>query len=232
MAKVAVVTGANGRIGEATCQRLAQSGYTVVGIDRGETGVGNWAYYQCDLIDIAALRAVLARIEADHGLIRVLHNNAGIYHTGAKFLDHTPEMFDTTMDVNIRAPYFAAQFVAQRLIASGESGAIVNTASMAGVLGSIQVDYAASKAAVINMTKSLARSLGRYNIRVNAIAPGLIDTAMGAQAHPGVRKSVESSSALRRIGQPEEIASVVNFLVSEDASYITGTTLDVSGGTG
>ncbi|MBC7634107.1 MAG: SDR family oxidoreductase [Acetobacteraceae bacterium] len=232
MAKVAVVTGANGRIGEATCQRLAQSGYTVVGIDRGPTGIGNWAYYPCDLIDIDALRETLARIEADHGLIRVLHNNAGIYHTGGNFLEHTPELFDITMDVNIRAPYFAAQFVAKRLIAAGESGAIVNTASMAGVLGSMQIDYAASKAAVINMTKSLARSLGRYNIRVNAIAPGLIETAMGAQAHPGVRKSVEASSSLRRIGQPEEIASVVNFLVSDDASYITGTTLDVSGGTG
>jgi len=96
----------------------------------------------------------------------------------------------------------------------------------------MQIDYAASKAAVINMTKSLARSLGRYNIRVNAIAPGLIETAMGAQAHPGVRKAVESASSLRRVGQTEEIASVVNFLVSDDASYITGTTLDVSGGTG
>ncbi len=232
MAKVAVVTGANGRIGEATCQRLAQSGYTVVGIDRGPTGIGNWAYYQCDLIDVDALRDTLARIEADHGLIRVLHNNAGIYHTDRAFLEHTPELFDTTMDVNIRAPFFAAQFVAKRLIAAGESGAIVNTASMAGVLGSMQIDYAASKAAVINMTKSLARSLGRYNIRVNAIAPGLIETAMGAQAHPGVRKAVESASSLRRVGQPEEIASVVNFLVSDDASYITGTTLDVSGGTG
>lgn len=232
MTKVAVVTGANGRIGEATCQRLAQSGYTVVGIDRGPTGIGNWAYYQCDLIDVDALRDTLARIEADHGLIRVLHNNAGIYHTDRAFLEHTPELFDTTMDVNIRAPFFAAQFVAKRLIAAGESGAIVNTASMAGVLGSMQIDYAASKAAVINMTKSLARSLGRYNIRVNAIAPGLIETAMGAQAHPGVRKAVESASSLRRVGQPEEIASVVNFLVSDDASYITGTTLDVSGGTG
>lgn len=232
MAKVAVVTGANGRIGEATCQRLAQSGYTVVGIDRGPTGIGNWAYYPCDLIDVDALRETLARIEADHGLIRVLHNNAGIYHTGGNFLEHTPELFDTTMDVNIRAPYFAAQFVAKRLIVAGESGAIVNTASMAGVLGSMQIDYAASKAAVINMTKSLARSLGRYNIRVNAIAPGLIETAMGAQVPPGVRKAILSSSSLRRVGLPEEIAAVVNFLVSDDASYITGTTLDVSGGTG
>jgi 3-oxoacyl-[acyl-carrier protein] reductase len=232
MRKIAVITGANGRIGEATCQRLMKSDYAVVGIDLGATGIGNWPYYQCDLADLNQMTEVFARIEAEQGLIRVLYNNAGIYHTAAKYLEHTSEQFDATIDVNLRSPFFATQWVAKRLIVAGESGTIVFTASLAGVMGSTVIDYAASKAAVINMVKSLGRALGKHNIRVNAVAPGLIDTAMGARAHPGVRKAVEASSALNRIGQPEEIASVVDFLVSDAASFITCATIDVSGGMG
>ena len=174
MKQVAVITGANGRIGAATCAKLAQSGYHVVGIDIGADGVGNWPYYSCDLTDLGQLQTVLEQIEREHGLIRVLHNNAGVFHPETDYLDVRPEQYDQTLDVNVKAPFFTTQWVAKRLIAEGKSGAIVSTASAAGQRGSQVVDYGASKAAVINMTKSLSRALGKHNIRVNAIAPGLI----------------------------------------------------------
>ena len=231
MKQVAVITGANGRIGAATCAKLAQSGYHVVGIDIGADGVGNWPYYSCDLTDLGQLQTVLEQIEREHGLIRVLHNNAGVFHPETVYLDVRPEQYDQTLDVNVKAPFFTTQWVAKRLIAEGKSGAIVSTASAAGQRGSQVVDYGASKAAVINMTKSLSRALGKHNIRVNAIAPGLIHTAMGARVPPYAKKRA-TESALGRAGEPEEIASVVDFLVSDAASFITGATIDVNGGAG
>ena len=229
MAKIAVVTGSNGLIGQATCHRLALSGHLAVGIDVGAEGAGNWPHYQCDLTDLARMEATLTTIERDHGLIRVLFNNAGIYHPDKDYLDVPPEQFDDTLSVNLRVPFFASQWVAKRLIAAGETGAIVNTASAAGQRGSTVVEYAASKAAVINLTRSLGTRLGRHGIRVNAIAPGLINTAMGART-PQVAKDRARSSALGRPGEPEEIASVVDFLVSDAASFVTCATLDVNGG--
>ena len=216
-------------IGQATCRRLAQSGHLAVGIDVGAEGAGNWPHYQCDLRDLTRMEATLAAIERDHGLIRVLFNNAGIYHPGKDWLDVPPDQFDDTMSVNVRVPYFASQWVAKRLIAAGQPGAIVNTASVAGQRGSSVVEYGASKAAVINLTRSLGTRLGRHGIRVNAIAPGLINTAMGARV-PAAAKDGAKASALGRSGEPEEIASVVDFLVSDAASFITCATIDVNGG--
>ncbi len=230
MKQVAVITGANGRIGQATCARLMQSGYLAVGIDVGAEGAGNWPYYACDLTDLAGMEETLARIEAEHGLIRVLFNNAGVYNSGKDYFEITPELYDVTMDVNVKAPFFASQWVAKRLIAEGKGGSIVSTASLAGQAGSAVIDYGASKAAVINMTKSLGRALGKHNIRVNAIAPGVIDTAMGARVPAAALERQLQAAALHRVGAPEEIASVVDFLVSDAASFITCATIDVNGG--
>jgi 3-oxoacyl-[acyl-carrier protein] reductase len=227
--QVAVITGSNGLIGQATCRKLSQSGFLTVGIDIGAEGKGNWPYYQCDLTDLAKMGDVLARVQQEHGLIRVLYNNAGVFHPEKDWLDVPPEQYDDTMSANVRVPYFASQWVAKRLIEAGQGGSIVTTASMAGVNGSTVVEYGASKAAVINMTKSLGRRLGKHHIRVNAIAPGLIKTAMGARV-PEVSQQRALSSALGRAGEPEEIASVVDFLVSDAASFITCTTIQVNGG--
>jgi NAD(P)-dependent dehydrogenase (short-subunit alcohol dehydrogenase family) len=229
MPQVAVITGANGLIGQATCRQLGQSGYRAVGIDIGEEGAGNWPHYQCDLTDLAQMAATLERIEQEHGLVRVLFNNAGVYHPENDYLDVPPEQYDATLAVNLRVPFFAAQWVAKRLVAHGLPGAIVNTASMAGRNGSTVVEYGASKAAVINLTQSLGKRLGQHGIRVNAIAPGLINTAMGARV-PEVSKQRATQSALGRAGEPAEIAAVVDFLVSDAASFITCATIDVNGG--
>ena len=227
--QVAVITGSNGLIGQATCRKLTQSGFQAVGIDIGAENKGNWPYYQCDLTDLTQMDQTLSRIAKEHGLIRVLYNNAGVFHPEKDWLDVSPEQYDDTMGANVRVPYFAAQWVAKRLIAAGEGGCIVTTASMAGVNGSTVVEYGASKAAVINMTKSLGKRLGKHKIRVNAIAPGLIKTAMGARV-PAVSQQRAMNSALGRPGEPEEIASVVDFLVSDAASFVTCATIEVNGG--
>jgi NAD(P)-dependent dehydrogenase (short-subunit alcohol dehydrogenase family) len=227
--QVAVITGSNGLIGQATCRKLAQSGLLAVGIDIGPESKGNWPYYQCDLTNLDRMDETLASIEKDHGLIRVLYNNAGVFHPESDWLDVPPDQYDDTMAANVRVPFFASQWVAKRLIAAGQGGSIVTTASMAGVNGSAVVEYGASKAAVINMTKSLGRRLGKHGIRVNAVAPGLINTAMGARA-PEILKQQALARALGRVGEPEEVASVVDFLVSDAASFVTCTTIEVSGG--
>jgi 3-oxoacyl-[acyl-carrier protein] reductase len=229
MAKVAVITGSNGLIGQATCRRLVQSGHIVVGIDIGAEGAGDWSHRQCDLRDLASMESTLTAIERDHGLIRVLFNNAGVVHIGTDWLDVMPEQFDDTISVNLRVPFFASQWMARRLIAAGQTGAIVNTASYAGQRGSTNIDYGASKAALINLTRSLGARLGRHGIRVNAIAPGLINTAMGARV-PQSTRDFALACPLGRLGEPEEIASVVDFLVSDAASFITCATIDVNGG--
>ncbi|WP_428484427.1 SDR family NAD(P)-dependent oxidoreductase [Rhodopila sp.] len=227
--QVAVITGSNGLIGQATCRKLAQSGFLAVGVDIGAESKGNWPYYQCDLTELDRMASTLAAIETDHGLIRVLYNNAGVFHPETDWLDVPPEQYDDTMAANVRVPFFASQWMAKRLIAAGQGGSIVTTASIAGLNGSMVAEYGASKAAVINMTKSLGRRLGQHGIRVNAIAPGLIKTAMGARV-PEVSKQRALSSALGRAGEPEEIAAVVDFLVSDAASFVTCTTIEVSGG--
>jgi 3-oxoacyl-[acyl-carrier protein] reductase len=229
MPNVAVVTGSNGLIGQATCRKLTQSGLLAVGIDVGAESKGNWPYYQCDLTDLSQMERTFAAVEKDHGVIRVLYNNAGVFHPEKDWLEVPPEQFDATMDANVRVPFFASQWVAKRLVAAGLGGSIITTASMAGVNGSTVVEYGASKAAVINMTKSLGRRLGRHGIRVNAIAPGLINTAMGARV-PAVSRQRALNSALARAGEPEEIAAVVDFLASDAASFVTCTTIEVNGG--
>jgi 3-oxoacyl-[acyl-carrier protein] reductase len=190
--QVAVITGSNGLIGQATCRKLAQSGFLAVGIDIGAESKGNWPYYQCDLTDLDRMGETLASIEKDNGLIRVLYNNAGVFHPESDWLDVPPDQYDDTMAANVRVPFFASQWVAKRLIAAGQGGSIVTTAS-------------------------------------NAVAPGLINTAMGARA-PEILKQQALARALGRVGEPEEVASVVHFLVSDAASFVTCTTIEVSGG--
>jgi NAD(P)-dependent dehydrogenase (short-subunit alcohol dehydrogenase family) len=226
---VAVVTGCNGLTGLAICKNLSERGYAVVGLDIGETGKGEFAYRRCDVTDYAQISAAVAAIDEEHGTIRVLVNNAGVWH-GKTFLDITPDDYDFTYGVNTRAPFFLSQEVAKRLIAAGGGGVIVNLASIVATTGSGVTDYGGSKAAVVNLTKSLAKPLGPHGIRVAAVSPGTINTAMGEKVPKEIRDRLIAGSGLQRAAEPEEIASAVGFLVSDDARYITGATLDVNGG--
>jgi NAD(P)-dependent dehydrogenase (short-subunit alcohol dehydrogenase family) len=227
--KVAVVTGSNGLTGQAICKNLTERGYTVVGFDIAESGKGDYAYRRCDVTDYEQIKAAVEAVGQEFGTIRVLVNNAGVWH-GKTFFDITPDDYDFTYGVNTRAPFFLSQEVAKRLIKAGGGGVIVNLASIVGVIGSGVTDYGGSKAAIINLTKSLAKPLGPHGIRVAAVSPGTINTAMGEKVPKEVRDKLIATSALQRAAEPEEIASVIGFLVSEDARYVTGATIDVNGG--
>ncbi|WP_025596524.1 SDR family NAD(P)-dependent oxidoreductase [Burkholderia sp. WSM2230] len=227
--KVAVVTGSNGLTGQAICKDLTARGYTVVGMDIADSGKGDYAYRKCDVTDYEQITASIEAIDAEYGTIRVLVNNAGVWH-GKTFFDIAPSDYDFTYGVNTRAPFFLSQEVAKRLIKAGGGGVIVNLASIVATLGSGVTDYGGSKAAVVNLTKSLAKPLGPHGIRVAAVSPGTINTAMGEKVPKEVRDKLIASSGLQRAAEPEEIASAVGFLVSDDARYVTGATLDVNGG--
>jgi 3-oxoacyl-[acyl-carrier protein] reductase len=227
--KNALVTGTSGELGAAIATRLESEGYQVVGLDlRAPQTAGQWRHYSCDLADIAALGAVLEQIRRDIGPLRLLVNNAA-YYNPVSFWELSPEQIQRTMAVNVTAVMYLCQQVAKQMKDSG-GGNIVNIASIAGRTGSSQIDYGASKAAVINMTATFGRLLAEHDIRVNAIAPALIDAGMGKVVPAAVKEKYLQNTPLKRAAHPREIANVVAFLASEEASYITGSTVDVNGG--
>ncbi len=228
--KLAVVTGCLGAIGKATCEELSARGFAVVGIDMPVGGGSHRGpYFSCDLADAAATCAVLDRIAAERRDVDLLVNNAGAYEP-MDFFDLTVEDYDRTMAVNVRAPFILSQRVARWMIETGRGGAIVNIASIAGKLGSLVVPYGTSKAAAIGLTKSLARVLAPHGIRVNAIAPGVIESPMSARVAPAQMERQLASVPMARVGTPAEIARVVAFLAEDQSSYMTGSVLDVNGG--
>lgn len=225
---IAVVTGGYRGIGAATRGVLDSIGYRSfsLDLDADDTGAG---HYRCDLADLDALFSVFERIEKEHGPIDVLVNNAGVFE-GKGFLDVTPEIFDRAIDVNLKAMFFACQHVIRAMLRDGRPGSIVNIASAAGRMGSPFVEYGASKAGVIGLTKGLARVVADRDIRVNAVAPGQIVTDLHRRLSPERQEENLRIIPMKRSGTPEEIASVVAFLVSEASSFVTGAVLDVNGG--
>lgn len=226
---VAIVTGSNGKTGQAILQALDEAGYQVVGMDVAAEGAGGYAYQRCDVTDHAQIVAAIDSVEAAHGVPRLLVNNAGVWH-GKTFFDITPKDYDLTYGVNTRGPFFLTQEVARRLVTAGGGGVIVNLASIVAGAGSGVTDYGGSKAAIVNFTKSVAKPLGAHGIRVVAVSPGTINTAMGEAVPPEIRNKLIASSALGRAAEPEEIAAAVLWLASPAAGYVTGATLDVNGG--
>lgn len=227
--KNALVTGTGGDLGAAIAARLVSEGFAVVGLDRVEPAQDpGYKTYVCDLADIGALGATLDAIQSDVGPLTVLVNNAA-YYNPVSFWDLSAEQIERTLAVNVTAVLYACQRAARQMRETG-GGVIVNMASIAGRNGSSQIDYGASKAAVINLTATLGRVLAEYNIRVNAIAPALVDSGMAKALPPAVKEKFLSTTPLKRAAEPREIANVVAFLISDEASYMTGTTLDVHGG--
>jgi NAD(P)-dependent dehydrogenase (short-subunit alcohol dehydrogenase family) len=227
---VAVVTGGAKGIGAAICDALIADGYLVAAVDIAATAKqDHLAGYVADISDLAALIATLEKIEAEHGLVRVLVNNAGILSSKTLF-ELTPETFDRTMAINLRPVIFASQHVARRLIAKDCPGSIVNVASSAGRFGSIWPDYGTSKAGVIGATLSLAKALADKQIRVNAVAPGQVVTDMNAEMSPQQRAINSARIGMKRPADPSEIADVVAFLAGDRASFVTGSVIDANGG--
>jgi 3-oxoacyl-[acyl-carrier protein] reductase len=237
--KVVIVTGGATGIGKATALRFAQAGARVAVWDVVKDGEGGAGVFQrVDVTDPAAVEAAVAEVFARWGRIDVLVNNAGItrdaqlvkWKEGQKTGEMSERDFDAVISVNLRGVFLCARAVAPRMIAGG-GGVILNASSVVGLYGNFgQTNYAATKAGVISMTQTWARELGRYNIRVNAVAPGFIATDMALAIPEKVLQGMISHTPLGRMGRPEDIAEAYYWLASDAAGFISGTVLSVDGG--
>ena len=228
--KICIVTGAAQGIGAATCARLADEGALVIGCDRRAEGVHErFERHAVDVTDRVAVDMMVAAVLQRHGRIDVLVNNAGITKD-ARLVKMTLEQFDAVIDVNLRGVFHCAQAVAPHMIERG-SGVILNASSVVGIYGNFgQTNYAASKFGVIGFTKTWSRELGPKGIRVNAVAPGFVDTPILGTIPDKVLQHMKEQVPLGRLARPEEIAAVYAFLASDDASYVNGAVIEVGGG--
>jgi 2-hydroxycyclohexanecarboxyl-CoA dehydrogenase len=240
--RIAFVTGGGSGIGAATARRLAAEGARVAIGDIDERAACEVAgeldgfHYQLDVADAASVRAAVAAATAEAGDIDVLVNNAGTDRF-AFFVNTDEELWDFVLGVNLRGVLAMTHAVLPGM-QERRSGAIVNVASEAGRVGSQgSAVYSAAKAGVIGFTKAIAREAARYRVRCNAVAPGPIETpllnsapAMLGELGERLKQAMVDSTALGRIGEPDEVAATIAFLASDDASYVTGQTLGVSGG--
>jgi 3-oxoacyl-[acyl-carrier protein] reductase len=228
--RICLVTGAAQGIGAATVAKFAAEGAVVIGCDRRTGAVpGVAAMHAVDVTKRDEVDALVAAVLAAHGRIDVLVNNAGITKD-ARLVKMTIEQFDAVIDVNLRGVFHCAQAVAPLMVAQG-AGVILNASSVVGLYGNYgQTNYAASKFGVIGFTKTWSRELGPKGVRVNAVAPGFVETPILATVPDKVLEQMRSQVPLGRLARPEEIASVYAFLASDDASYINGTVIEVSGG--
>ena len=238
--KVALITGASYGIGFAIACAMSEAGATIVFndikqelVDKGlasyaEKGIKAHGYV-CDVTDEQAVNAFIAQVEREVGVIDILVNNAGITKDGLLMM-MKPEDFDAVIAANLRGTFLCMKAVARQMVKQ-RYGRIVNLSSVVGLRGNAgQVNYAASKAGVIGMTKSLAKELAGRNITVNAVAPGFIDTDMTAALTETAKNAALGSIPMGRMGTPENVAKAVAFLAGEDAGYITGQVLAVDGG--
>lgn len=237
---LAIVTGGAQGIGYACAEALIEDGAKVIVADINAEGVkaaadslghGTTAMV-CDMGDTAAIDAMFEAIQKDHGALSILVNNAGIAMPN-DFFDTSIDDFKKVIDINLTGTFHAIQRASKMMVDAKIEGAIVNMSSINAVVSIPTIPaYCASKGGVMQLTKATALALAPHNIRVNAVGPGSIDTAMlaGVNANPEAMAMVMSRTPLKRIGTPREIADVVAFLASSKASYITGETIYVDGG--
>lgn len=239
--KVALVTGASRGIGRQIALTLAEYGAAVIvnyngSKERAEEVVaeitdkgGSAVAYQCSVSDYVACGTMITELLARFGHIDILVNNAGITRDNL-VMKMTPEDFDAVIDTNLKGTFYTIKHM-YRAFLKQRAGRIINLTSVSGLLGNAgQANYAASKAGVVGLTKSMARELASRNITVNAVAPGFIDTEMTQAMTETAREASLQQIPLKRVGIPADIAETVAFLASDKAGYITGQTISVDGG--
>ncbi len=238
--KVAIITGAGRGIGQATAVKFAQEGAKVVVCDLSANAITETVQLCLDagaptlgvvanVTDMASLRAMVEATLEKFARIDCLVNNAGIV-ADAQMKNMTDEQFDKVIAVNLKGVFNATRAVVDTMLAQ-QSGVILNASSIVGLYGNFgQSNYAAAKFGVIGMTKTWARELGRKGIRSNAVCPGFVSTSILATIPAKVIKALEEKVPMGRLGRPQDIANTFAFLASDDASYINGAVIEVSGG--
>lgn len=238
--KVALVTGGAQGIGRTISEELARAGAHVVLGDVNLEGAqataedinnsgGSASAVKIDVSNAAEVREVFDFIMKDKKPVDIVVNNAGITRDGLMVRMKESD-WDLVLNINLKGSFLCSQQAAKQMMKQ-KSGAIVNIASIVGVMGNFgQANYSASKAGVIGLTKTLAREVASRGIRVNAIAPGFIDTEMTRVLDEEVRQKLIEQIPLARLGLPEDVARCVNFLVSDKSSYITGQVINLNGG--
>ena len=244
--KVAIITGAAGGIGRSLVQRFLEEGARVAALDLNQAGLdeikGQFQQYagqlttaQLDITDHDAVAKAVQKIHADLKQIDILVNNAG-WDVAKQFVETTPDLWDKLIAINLKGPLSLQHAVVPFMVEAG-GGKIVNIASDAGRVGSSgESVYSACKGGIIAFSKTLARETARSNVRVNVVCPGPTDTALlqsftgggefGQKIYDGIKRAIP----LKRLGQPEDIPGAVAFLSSDDANFITGQVISVSGG--
>ncbi|MED3762791.1 3-oxoacyl-ACP reductase FabG [Ureibacillus terrenus] len=238
--KVAIITGGANGIGRAAVKRFLEEGAKIVIADiqkeAGEELEKSYRNQGYDVFFVPVNVAVKEEVEnmvekakERYGKIDILINNAGITRD-AMLVKMTEEQFNAVIDVNLKGVFYCTQAVAKVMIEQGY-GKIINTSSVSGVYGNIgQTNYAAAKAAIVGMTKTWAKELGKKGINVNAVAPGFTKTAMVQKMPEKILNYMESITSLKRLGEPDDIANAYLFLASDESNYITGHILHVDGG--
>jgi 3-oxoacyl-[acyl-carrier protein] reductase len=238
--KIAIITGAGRGIGQATALKFVKEGAKVAVCDIDEksaidtarmlqAGGGEAMPFKLDVTDKISIQAMVEAVHARYGRIDVLVNNAGIV-ADAQLKRMTDEQFDRVIDINLKGTYNCTKAVVDIMLEQ-QSGVILNASSIVGLYGNFgQTNYAASKFGVIGMVKTWARELGKRGIRANAVCPGFVSTSIINGIPEKVIDALETKVPMGRLGKPEEIANAYAFLASDEASYINGAVLEVSGG--
>lgn len=239
--KTAIITGGGSGFGRDTSLKLAQKGANIsvvdVSKDNGEETVklckelgAEAIFVQADVSKVEDVKRYVSETVEKFGKIDMFFNNAGISGSGVRTLDCSEEEFESIVNVNLNGAFYGLKYVINEMLKTG-GGSVVNTASLGGVVGMPTLGpYSATKHGIIGLTKTIAGEYGRDNIRINAIAPGTNETPMVKAFPEEAIQAMAEAVPMGRLGQPEEVANVVAFLLSDEASYIHGAVISIDGG--